>query len=65
MRKPTLHPLTEWTTADTFRNHHPDRDAPLESTGEALHADYDHRPLRVGPLEHFTAQARSERFLVH
>lgn len=67
MKKPKLHPLIAWVApAPTPAT---PLDPPPDGPGTRLpsvsaHVDYDHRPLSVGPLDHFDRPDDSERFLI-
>lgn len=67
MKKPKLHPLIAWDATATAPA--APTEASLDATkarfpGASVHVDYDHRPLNVGPLDHFDLPADSERFMI-
>lgn len=64
MKKPTLYPLME---REAFAPVISSSDAGLQADTERpikAHVDYDHRPLAIGPLDHFDTAARPERFTI-
>ncbi len=65
MNQPILHPVMEWETSiPASASPELSTQAAQAATTPSEHVDYNHRPLMVGPLDHFDPQDDCGRFLV-